>query len=113
MATEDSLFKLHEALCHPGVIRLNHFVQTKNLPYSLDEIQKMTSRCPVCCEFKPQFHRSEKVPLVKATQPFERINIDFKGPLPTNNGNKHFLMVVDEYSRFLFVMFCGTVEIIS
>ena len=106
MATEDSLFKLHEALCHPGITRLNHFVRTKNLPYSLEEIKKMTSRCPVCCECRPQFHRPEKVPLIKATQPFERINIDFKGPLPTNNGNKYFLMVVDEYSRFPFVFPC-------
>ena len=60
----------------------------------------MTSRCPVCCECIPQFHRLEKVPLIKATQPYERINIDFKGPLPTNNGNKYFLMGVDEHSRF-------------
>ena len=70
----------------------------------------MTSRCPVCCECKPQFHRPEKVPLIKATQPFERINIDFKGPLPTNNGNKYFLMVVDEYSRFPFVFPCPDVS---
>ncbi|KAL9975044.1 hypothetical protein ACROYT_G012160, partial [Oculina patagonica] len=110
MPTEDSLFKLHEALCHPGITRLNHFVRTKNLPYSLDEIKKMTSRCPVCCECKPQYHRPEKVPLIKATQPFERINIDFKGPLPTNNGNKYFLMVVDEYSRFPFVFPCPDVS---
>ena len=46
MATEDSLFKLHEALCHPGITRLNHFVRTKNLPCSLNEIKKMTSQCP-------------------------------------------------------------------
>ena len=70
----------------------------------------MTSWCPVCCECKPQFHRPEKVPLIKATQPFERINIDFKGPLPTNNGNKYFLMVVDEYSRFPFVFPCPDVS---
>ena len=110
MATEDSLFKLHEALCHPGITRLDHLVRTKNLPYSLDEIKKMSSRCPVCCECRPQFHRPEKVPLMKATQPFERINIDFKGPLPTNNGNKYFLMVVDEYSRFPFVFPCPDVS---
>ena len=70
----------------------------------------MSSRCPVCCECRPQFHRPEKVPLIKATQPFERINIDFKGPLPTNNGNKYFLMVVDEYSRFPFVFPCPDVS---
>jgi len=110
MATEDSLLKLHEALCHTGVTSLNHSVRTKNLPYSLHEIKKMTSRCPVCCECKPQFHRPERVPLIKATQPFERINIDFKGPLPTNNGYKHFLMVVDEYFRFPFLFPCPDVS---
>ena len=110
MATENSLYRLHESLCHPGVTRQNHFVRTKNLPYSLDEIKKMTSRCPVCCECKPQFHHPEKIPLIKATQPFERINIDFKGPLPTNNRNKYFLMVVDEYSRFPFVFPCPDVS---
>ena len=110
MAPADSLFKLHEALCHPGVTRLNHFVRTKNLPYSLDEIKKMTSRCPVCCECKPRFHHPERVPLIKATQPFRRININFKGPLPRNNGNKYFLMVGDEYSRFPFVFPCPDVS---
>lgn len=67
MATEDSFFKLHEALCQPGVTRLNHFVRTKNLPYCVDEIKKMTSRFPVFCECRPQFHRREKVPLIKHT----------------------------------------------
>ena len=104
-ATEDSLYKLHESLCHPGVIRLSHFVRPKNLPYSLDEI-KMTSECCVCCECKPQYYHPERVPLIKATQPFKRINFYFKGPLLSNNGNKYFLMVVDEYSRFPFVFPC-------
>ena len=109
-ATEESLYKLHESLCHPGVTKLNHFVRTKNLPYSLDEIKKITSQCPVCCECKPRYHHPEKVPLIKATQPFERINIDFKGPLPSNNGNKFFLHVIDEHSRFSFVFPCPDVS---
>ena len=40
--------------------------------------------------------------MIKATQPFERINIDFKGPLPTTTGNKYILTIVDEFSRFPF-----------
>ena len=35
MATEDSLFKLQEALCYPGVTRLNQFVRTKNFILSM------------------------------------------------------------------------------
>jgi len=40
MATEDSFFKLHEALCHPGITRLNHFLRTKNLHYSLKRLRR-------------------------------------------------------------------------
>ena len=82
-APQDSLYKLHEALCHPGITRLNHFIRTKNLPYSLDEVKRVTSQCQTCAETKPRYHKPEKVPLIKATQPFERINIDFKSPLTT------------------------------
>jgi len=39
-------------------------------------------------------------------QPFERLSIDLKGPLPSNNHNKYFQNVVDEYSRFPFAFSC-------
>ena len=35
----DHLRNLHSALCHPGVTRTNHFVRSKNLPYSISEIR--------------------------------------------------------------------------
>ena len=70
----------------------------------------MTNDCPVCRECKPKYHQPEQVPLIKATQPFERINLDFKGPLPSHNGNKYFLNIIDEYSRFPFVFPCPDVS---
>lgn len=73
-----------DSLHSPSAIlpsRPNHFVQTKNLPYSLKEI-KITSKCSVCCECKPQFYCPENVPLIKAFQTFKRINIYFKAPPP-------------------------------
>ena len=109
-APQDSLYKLHEALCHPGITRLNHFIRTKNLPYSLDEVKRVTSECQSCAETKPRYHKPEQVPLIKATQPFERINIDFRDPLPSSNGNKYFLNIVDEYSRFPFVFPCSDIS---
>ena len=57
---QDSLYKLHEALCHPGVTRLNHFFRTKNLPYSLDEVKRVTSQCQTCAETKPRYHKPEE-----------------------------------------------------
>ena len=111
-----SLLALHENLCHPGIRRLAHFVRGKNLPYSLDEIKRVTGSCQVCAELKPRFFRPDEAHLVKATRPFERVSMDFKGPLPTSTGNQYMLTLVDEYSRFPFVYPCtdmSTVTVIS
>ena len=103
---KDSLYLLYQSLCHPGITRISHFVRTRNLPFSIEEIKRMTNSCRICCECKPRFHPPVKSHLIKATQPFERLNIDFKGPLPTSNKNSYFLNVIDEYSRFPFVFPC-------
>ena len=68
--------------------------------------QRMTNACQICCECKPRFHQPDRSHLIKATQAFERLNIDFKGPLASSNKNIYFLNVIDEYSRFPFVFPC-------
>jgi len=101
-----SLYDLHASLCHPGVTRMAHYVRTHNLPHSVDEIKRTCSSCPVCAELKPRYYDAPQGTLVKATTPFERLNIDFKGPLPTDSGNKYILTIVDEFSRFPFAFPC-------
>ena len=45
--------------------------------------------------------------LIKATRPFQQLNIDFKGPMPRSvNNNLYLLTIVDEYSRFPFAFPC-------
>ena len=105
--TLNRLRDLHVALCHPGVTRMAHYVRTKNLPYSLADIREMTANCKECLEIKPQFVHSDGAHLIKATQPFERLNLDFKGPLPSVSKNRYFLTIVDEYSRFPFTFPCS------
>ena len=104
--TSGKLYQLHDQLCHPGITRLFHYTRSKNLPFSIEEIRSVIQNCKVCCEEKPRFHKPEKAHLIKSTTPFERINVDFKGPLPTTNQNCYFLQVIDEYSRFPFVFPC-------
>ncbi|XP_059799785.1 uncharacterized protein LOC132377519 [Hypanus sabinus] len=99
-------YALHADLCHPGVTRLYHFVKAQNLPYSLEEIRTMTRDCQVCAECKPHFYRPEKAQLIKATHPFERLSVDFKGSLPSTDCNVYFLNIIDEYSRFPFAIPC-------
>ena len=101
LGSADHLRELHEALCHPGVTRFNHFLRTKNIPCSVEQIKKVNASCPTCLKLKPQYHKSNGT-LIKATQPFERINRDFKGPLPSTSNNRYILTIVDEFSRFPF-----------
>lgn len=103
--TLKKLLDIHEKLCHPGETRLYHYIRSKNLAYSLEEIRKVVSSCRVCAEIKPRFFKHTGH-LIKATQPFERLNIDFKGPLPSNSRNKYLLIIIDEYSRFPFAYPC-------
>ena len=46
--------------------------------------------------------------MVRATQPFERIAADFKGPLPRSKSSKNrvSLTIVDVYSRFVWAFPC-------
>ena len=114
--SSESLNSLHSALCHPGITRLHHFVRSRNLAYSLENIKHVCNNCRICQEVKPKYYKPEQTRLVKATQPFERLSINFKGPLPSSK-NEYILTIIDEYSRFPFVFpvkdICSTTVIKS
>ena len=55
---------------------------------------------------KPLFFLQEPGVFVKSTQPLERLNVDFKGPLPSPSVNKDLLIVVHKYSRLPFAFPC-------
>ena len=100
------LHALHKQLCHPGVSRLSHLVRSKNLPFTLDQVKIVNSSCKSCALLKPRFIRSQGT-LIKATAPFQRLSLDFKGPLPiSKNGKQYLLTIIDEYSRFPFAYAC-------
>ena len=104
--TTQTLEELHRELCHPGVTRLCHFVKSKNLPHSVEEVRRVCSECRVCSELKPRFYKPPESRLVHALRPFDRISVDFVGPKPSCTQNKYLLVMVDEYSRFPFAFPC-------
>jgi len=61
----------------------------------------MTENCRICCEIKPRFFKPPLAQLVKSTQPFERISIDFKGPLPSTSQDHYFLTLLTSILAFL------------
>ena len=104
--TVNALYRIHAGLCHPGITRMYHYIRQRNLPYSLDDVKRMTNACAICCEIKPKLFKPPIVNLIKSSQPFERLSMDFKGPLPSKTKNHYIFTVVDEFSRFPFVFAC-------
>ncbi|GFX12216.1 retrovirus-related Pol polyprotein from transposon 17.6 [Trichonephila clavipes] len=103
------LYNIHNSLYHPGVTRMHHWVRCKNIPFSLEDIKKVTNSCLICNELKPRFVKNVRT-LVKATAPFERLNLDFKRPLPSVSRNHYILTIVDEFSRFPFAIPCSDIS---
>ena len=100
------LSAIHDRLCHPGVTRLLHFVRTKNLLYSTDDVKKLCHSCRICTELKPQFYCPQLNTLIQATQHMEGWSIDIKGLLRSSSQNTYMLTIVDEYSGFPFAFPC-------
>lgn len=67
----------------------------------------MTTSCSVRVELKSRFNKPQDMHLIKVTTPFERLDLDFKGPLPSQVKNKYILTITDAYSRFTFVYACS------
>uniref|UniRef100_UPI00358F56FA uncharacterized protein n=1 Tax=Myxine glutinosa TaxID=7769 RepID=UPI00358F56FA len=104
--TLEGLRILHATAGHPGVTHFAHFVRSGNLPYSIDDIRRICRDCAICAEIKPRFYNPPMGTLVRATRPWERLVMDFKGPLPVSSNSHYLLTIVDEYSRFPFAYTC-------
>ena len=103
---QNSLYQLHHGLTHPGIGRMYQFIRSRNLPYSMEDVKKMTANCRTCATVKPQFYRPEAAHVIKSTRAFERLAIDFKGTPSSSLGHTSILTIVDEYSRFPFAYPC-------
>ena len=103
-STNKNLYYIHETLEHLGITRLWHFIRSKNLSYLLSEVKQTCQNCNTCAEIKPRFYRKPTETLILATQPWQRISLDFKEPV--KGKNNYLLIVIDEYSRFPFVFPC-------
>jgi len=110
--SQKSIEQVHSDLNHPGVTRMMHYIRSKNLPFSVEDVKRTVSSCPVCAKIKPRFFRKEDSQFIKALAPFDRLNIDFKGPLPKSRvtSNRYILTIIDEWSRFPFAIPCASID---
>ncbi|XP_077969874.1 uncharacterized protein LOC144424416 [Styela clava] len=49
-----SLREVHTQLGHPGVRRLLHFIRSKSLPFSVDDVKRECANCRQCAQIKPK-----------------------------------------------------------
>ena len=87
-----------------------HAVRCRNLPFSVEEVKRITNSYRTGAKIPPQFYKHKTGALIKATQPFEKLNLDFKGPLQSKTRNQYILTVVEEYLRFPFVFPCSDIS---
>ena len=68
----------------------------------------MCKSCEDCCKIKLNFYKPTPEKLIRTTQPFERLSVYFKRPLPkfSISENRYILTIVDEHSRFVWAFPC-------
>ena len=49
------------------------------MPYSIDEVQHVTSECTTCAKIKPWFFNSPNNILICSTALFQHLSVDYKG----------------------------------
>ena len=69
-------------MCHPGITRIIAFICSQNLPCSVDDTHKWSSHVKFAMNVNLV---STALKLIKATQPMQQLNLDFKGPLSSNS----------------------------
>ena len=89
---------------HPRTARTVEFIQQNfDVPNLKQKVQDYISKCSVCLELKPTFFKPPYTSPIRSKQPWEGLSLHFVGPKKhTPTGNKNFLTVVDEFSRFPF-----------
>ena len=87
---------------HLGVAKTSEKIKQRFYWPGLQEDTKLfVSRCPECQKRSgppKKYHHA----LVEwqASYPFHHIGIDFMGPLPMSNGNKHILVIGDHFTKW-------------
>lgn len=92
---------LNEIHCsHMGIVRTKSLARSYFWWPGLDrEIEAMINSCTVCRENRQNPPKVPSVSWEKTTGPFQRIHLDYCGPIRGEN----YLIVIDSYSKWLEV----------
>lgn len=89
------LLKLHQNLCH-----MLHVVNSRNLAFSIENVKRITNNCQTCSVIKPSSTDSNHEHSWKPHNLLKSLTKISRGHY---QGNRYFITMIDEYSRFQFV----------
>ncbi len=97
----------HEQFGHPGVSRLMKLCQVSRDCSSIQNLFEtctaVVQNCRICAEIKPRWSKPIPGHVVHATEPWQRLSIDFMVGKPVSSaGYSNILTIIDECSRFPF-----------
>lgn len=89
---------------HFGMRRMVHLVGSRFYwPKYKDDVEKFLRKCLGCQLRTTPISYPESLPT--SEYPFQRVVIDFAGPLSrTQSGNRYFLVIQDDFSRYLRIV---------
>ena len=91
---------------HFGIVRTNDMIRSTYFWKGLSsDVSQWIGQCDVCGRAKyTSANRTKPVSLPSTERPFQRISMDYAGPLSrTKSGNRYFLVIVDDFTRYLKV----------
>ena len=103
MERKSLLFSLHDKSAHPGVTSIGHYINSKSLPHTHENVKQVIAQCDTCRQFNPKFYKpSRPYYIIEDLKPFDRISIDLFDPkiLLFESSNDFLFTVIDELSRF-------------
>src|ERR1041385_1659847 len=107
MAKASSGWLWHQRLGHAGMRNLHNLVK-KNHVIGLREVKFDKDRLCSACEARKitKKHHSAKS-MMTTNRPFELLHMDLFGPqnYASLGGNKYGLVIVDDFSRYMWVFF--------
>lgn len=88
-------------LSHPGIRATRKLVTARYFwPSMNSDINNWTRTCDPCQRAKVQQHTNSPIASFKQTNRLEHVHIDLVGPLPTSNGYRYLLTMIDRTTRW-------------
>ena len=80
---------------------------TQQMVDGLPDVKPLEGRCIPCIRGKQHREVFPKTASRRATLPLELVHTDLCGPMSEDSlgGSKYFMLIVDDYSRFMWVYF--------